>query len=75
MQETLIAINDILWSSVLILLLCGTGIYFTIRLKFIQIRKFAEAWKMLFRRNCKKRESGEMTPFQALATAVAYFVK
>ena len=71
MQETLIAINDILWSSVLILLLCGTGIYFTIRLKFIQIRKFAEAWKMLFRRNCKKRESGEMTPFQALATAVA----
>lgn len=71
MQEILTQINDILWSSILILLLCGTGVYFTFRLKFIQIRKFVEAWKMLFRRNRKEQESGEMTPVQALATAVA----
>ena len=30
--------SDYLWNVILIILLCGTGIYFTIRLKFIQIR-------------------------------------
>ena len=32
--------SDFLWNVVLIILLCGTGIYFTIRLRFIQVRKF-----------------------------------
>ena len=31
--------SDYCGMSILIILLCGTGIYFTIRLKFIQIRK------------------------------------
>ena len=31
-------INDILWSYVLIILLIGAGIIFTIRTKFLQIR-------------------------------------
>ncbi len=64
-------INDVLWGYVLILLLCGTGVYFTFRLRFIQIRKFAEAWRTLFRRHEGERKAGEMTPLQALATAVA----
>ena len=34
--------NDFLWSFLLILLLCGTGVYYTVRLKFIQVRKFGE---------------------------------
>ena len=34
--------NDFLWSFLLLILLCGTGIYYTIRLKFIQVRKFGE---------------------------------
>ena len=34
--------NSVLWNVILIVLLCGTGIYYTIRLKFIQIRKFPE---------------------------------
>lgn len=71
MLKILTDINDVLWSYVLILLLCGTGIYFTFRLRFIQVRKFAEAWKTLFSRHEGERQSGEMTPFQALATAVA----
>ena len=28
---------DFLWSFLLLILLCGTGIYYTIRLKFIQV--------------------------------------
>ena len=36
-------INSFIWGLwCLIPLLCGTGLYFTIRLKFVQIRKFPE---------------------------------
>ena len=42
-------INSFIWGMYcLIPLLCGVGIYFTIRLKFIQIRKFGQAVRMLF---------------------------
>ena len=59
---------------ILIILLCGTGIYFTIRLKFIQIRKFGEGFKLVFGNISLKGEkgkNGEMTTFQSLATAIA----
>ena len=59
---------------VLIILLCGTGILYTFRLKFIQVRKFAEGWKIMFSNfslKGKKSEKGEMTPFQAISTAIA----
>ena len=37
-------INSFLWDFALLFLLCGTGIYFTIRLKFVQIAKFKDGW-------------------------------
>ena len=63
--------NSFLWSFLLIVLLCGTGIYYTIRLRFIQVRKFGEGWKLVFGHlslNGEKHEKGEMTPFQSIAT-------
>ena len=66
--------SDSLWNVILIILLCGTGIYFTIRLKFIQIRKFGEGFKLVFGNISLKGEkgkNGEMTTFQSLATAIA----
>ena len=66
--------NSFLWSFLLIVLLCGTGIYYTLRLKFIQVRKFGEGWKLVFGHlslNGEKHEKGEMTPFQSIATAIA----
>ena len=74
MLEMVQSINSVLWGPVLLILLCGTGIYYTFRLKFIQVRKFGEACK-LFLGNLKfnggERKEGEMTPFQALSTAIA----
>lgn len=77
-METLLSMvdsaNDILWNVVLILVLCGTGIYYTIRLKFIQVRKFTEGLKLVFGNlslKGKKGKKGEMTPFQSVATAIA----
>lgn len=66
--------NGYLWNVILIFLLCGTGIYYTFRLKFIQVRKFAEGWKLVFGHfsfKGKKGKNGEMTPFQSLSTAIA----
>ena len=37
-----------MWGIGLLLLLCGTGIYFTIRLRFIQVRRFGEGIRLVF---------------------------
>ena len=74
MLEFVKSANGVMWSYVLLIILCGTGIYFTVRLKFIQVRKFGEGCRLVFghfKLNGEKREHGEMTPLQSLATAIA----
>lgn len=66
--------NSWLWNILLIVLLCGTGIYYTIRLKFIQVRKFTEGFKLVFGNfslKGKKGKKGEMSMFQSITTAIA----
>lgn len=68
-------VNEYLWNYLLLFLLCGTGLYFTIRLRFIQVRKFGRGFKMafggMFKKNKEKADEGGMTSFQSLATAIA----
>ena len=66
--------TDFLMSFLLIVILVGTGIYYTIRLRFIQIRRFGQGCRLVFGNfsmKGEKHEKGEMTPFQSLATAIA----
>ena len=66
-------INSYLSNYVLIFLLVGTGLWFSIRTGFVQVRFFGEGIKRLFGNfslNGEKQEAG-MTSFQALATASA----
>ena len=66
-------INGYLSNYVLLILLVGTGLFFTIRTKGVQFRCFAEGWKRMFggfSLRGGKQESG-ISSFQALATAVA----
>ncbi|MEG1658200.1 MAG: sodium:alanine symporter family protein [Oscillibacter sp.] len=69
-------VNDVLWNKQLLLLflLLGTGIYFSIGTRFVQIRKFGEGWRRLFGsfslRGAKAGKDG-MSSFQALTTAIA----
>ena len=68
------AVNNVLWNWLLIFLLCGTGIYYTIRLRFIQLRKLPYAFKHLFSNisfNGERADHTGMSSFQALTTAVA----
>lgn len=74
MLDIVKSINSVLWNVLLIVLLCGTGIYFTIRLKFIQIRKLKEGFKLVFggmKLKGEKKKNGEMSTFQSVATAIA----
>lgn len=67
-------LNSALWDFALLYLLCGTGIYFTIRLRFIQVRKFKTGIKKVFScfsLNGKKADQEGMSSFQALTTAIA----
>ena len=68
-------INRYLWGVFfLIPLLCGTGIFYTIRLRFVQVRYFGWAARYLFGGASlfgKKADQSGMSSFQALATAVA----
>ena len=70
------AVNDVLWNKYLVLLflLLGSGIYFTIRTGFVQVRKFDEGMRLVFGNiSLKGKEAGKdgMSSFQALATAIA----
>ena len=73
--ETIVStVNGFLWNELLIILLVGTGIYYTIRLGFIQIRKFGTATKILAGEVSLKGDAADksgMSSFQAVATAVA----
>lgn len=68
------AVNSVLWGYLLIFLLCGTGIFYTVRLGFVQIRLFRASIRRAFGGiNLFGQRAGKdgMSSFQALATAVA----
>ena len=65
-------INKYLANYILIFLLVGVGLYFTIRTRFVQIRCFGEGMKSVFGGIFKKKEgTSGLSSFQALATAIA----
>jgi len=66
-------INTYLSDYVLVFLLVGAGLYFTIRTKFVQVRCFGEGMKKVFGgiKLFGGKKSGGLSSFQALATAIA----
>lgn len=67
------AINSVVWGPPMLLLLVGAGILLTIRSRGVQFRKFVYAMKNTVGKVFKKSEAGEgeITPFQAMSTALA----
>lgn len=66
--------SNFLWDYILVFLLMGTGLFFTLRLGFIQIRRFGEGMRRLFggfSLHGKAAGKDGMSSFQALSTAVA----
>lgn len=67
------ALNSFVWGPIMLLLLVGTGVYFSISIGFPQFRHFIYVIKNTLGKIFQKTESaeGEMTPFQAVSTALA----
>ena len=77
MEQTLLSIvqtiNSYLSDYILIILLVGCGLYFSIRTKFVQVRCFGEAWRSVFGNISLHggKQRGGLSSFQALTTAIA----
>ncbi|MCG8470915.1 MAG: sodium:alanine symporter family protein [Desulfobacterales bacterium] len=61
--------NGLIWGKVLIYLLIGVGVYFTLRLGFIQFRHFGHMFSVL--KKSRKADSAGISSFQALCTSLA----
>ena len=62
-------LNDFVWGPIMLALLVGTGVFLTIRLKFLPWRNLGYAIRMIFRQ--KKEHEGDISPFQSLMTALS----
>jgi len=64
-------ISSVIWVPGLMVVLLGIGIYYTIRLGFIQIREFFHGWKITLGFFENPKHKGEIKHFQALSTALS----
>lgn len=64
-------INGFLWSSVIIVLLVGAGVYFTVRTSAVQLRYFRKMIHLIAHSAGKKTEGNEISPFQAFCVSTA----
>ena len=66
-------LNGIAWGPWMLLLLVGTGVFLTVKVGFLQFTKFGYAMKNTVGKIFQKQTAagGEVTPFQALTTALA----
>ncbi|MBQ4159674.1 MAG: sodium:alanine symporter family protein [Clostridia bacterium] len=66
-------VNAVVWGAPAMVLIIGVGLYLTLRLNFVQIRKFGIAMRETLGKIFKKNDAkaGSVTPFQAVCTALA----
>ena len=66
-------INFYLSDYILVFLLIGTGLYFSVRTRFVQVRCFGEGMRSVFGEFNMRggRQKGGLSSFQALTTAIA----
>ena len=66
-------VNLYLSDYILIIMLIGCGLFFSIKTNFVQIRCFKEGWRRVFSNFSLRggKQEGGMSSFQALATAIA----
>lgn len=68
-NKVLESIDGFVWGIPLIVLIMGTGIYLTIRLRVLQFRRLGKALKYMVHN--ENTENGEVSSFAALCTALA----
>ncbi len=73
LSAILTAVDDFVWGPVMLTLLVGTGIFLTVRTRFLPWRNLGYAIKSTLSREAraKTRGAGDVSPFAALTTALA----
>ena len=73
LNEIVTRIDDFVWGPVMLILLVGTGIFLTVRTRFLTWRNLGYALKSTLSKEArtKSREQGDVSPFSALTTALA----
>ena len=69
------AVNGFAWGPFMLLLLVGTGVFLTVKVKWLQVTHFGRILKntvgTLFRKQESKDHGANISPFQAVSTALA----
>lgn len=72
-SEIIKEIDDFVWGPVMLILLVGTGIFLTVRTRFLSWRNLGYALKSTLSKEARKKGNGDgdISPFSALTTALA----
>lgn len=70
-DQLLNQINSFVWGPPLLILISGVGIYFTLKLKLLQFIHLPRAFRYIFSKEKGQNQSGDISAFGALATALA----
>ncbi|WP_281648231.1 sodium:alanine symporter family protein [Parendozoicomonas sp. Alg238-R29] len=70
MSEVISAINGVIWGNILIYLLIGAGLYFTLASRFVQFRRFGFSIKTMLGSRATS-EDHHISSFQAFCTSLA----
>jgi len=70
LSEILNTASGVIWGPIMLVLLLGTGVFLTVGLKAMPWHRLIDGFKLLWRGRTSK-EKGDITPFQALMTALA----
>ncbi|MFW6095896.1 MAG: alanine/glycine:cation symporter family protein [Bacteroidota bacterium] len=70
-NKAIVAYNDYVGGYALLLLLIPTGIYFIIKFRFLNIRKFGHAVKVIAGKYDREEDKGDINHFKALTTALS----
>lgn len=71
MEQIVKVINDIVWSPALVVLLVGAGLYFSIRTRFVQVRRLGMMIRLLGRKKHSEGDEKSMSSFQAFCVALS----
>ena len=71
LTQAVVAVNSWVWSPVLVGLCLLAGLYFSLRTRFVQVRRFGEMFRLLFGSAGKEKKATGISSFQAFAMALS----
>ena len=74
-ERSIRILGNIIWGPQMAILLLGVGLFLTVRMRFVQVRRFGLSFRLLFGKRdfgeSAKERKGDISPFQALTTSLA----